>query len=74
MRSSHLSTIINRVKTCLYKVKNDAIEASKDPIFREAVRNLAEYQDTWNDFTNEEKVEADELYFRYFHLCGKVGT
>ena len=66
---SHLSTIILRVKRRLEVYDNDPQEAAKDPLFRQAVRNLQEYQETWNNQTPEEVKEADELYARYIHLC-----
>lgn len=66
---SHLGTIIMRVKRKLEVYDNDPQEASKDPLFRQAVKNLQEYQEAWNDQTQEEVKEADRLYARYIHLC-----
>ena len=60
---SHLSTIISRVKHRLSIYNNNEIEASKDPLFLQAVRNLMEYN--YPDFTPDERKEADLLYSKY---------
>jgi len=67
---SHLSTIINRVKNRLEEVyKGDPKKAGKDSLFRQAVNNLSEYIESWDDFTEEEQEEADMLYCQLIPYC-----
>jgi hypothetical protein len=63
---SHLSTIIHRVKRRLDEVyKGDVKRAAQDSLWRQSIRNLREYQESWTDQTEEEITEANRLYSMY---------
>jgi hypothetical protein len=40
----------------------------RDGLFLQSVRNLKEYQESWDNYTEEEQEEADRLFIRYSHL------
>jgi hypothetical protein len=67
--TSHLTTIIGRLKHRLEVAGGDPKKAGNDSFFRQSVRNLMEYQQAWTDFTKEEQKEADELYAKYSPYC-----
>jgi hypothetical protein len=62
---SYLSTIIGRVKHKIVIYKGDEKGLLEDSIFRQAVRNLEEYQETWKDWTPEEHKKADKLLTKW---------
>ncbi len=62
---SHLTTLINRVNNRL-KFQN-----SGDRLLQQSISNLREYVEIWEDYTEEEKRVADELYEKYKHLVGE---
>lgn len=63
---SHLSTLIYRVKRRLDEVyKGDVQRAAQDSLWRQSIRNLREYQESWTDQTEEEITEANRLYSMY---------
>lgn len=66
---SHLTTLCERVERRLRMYGGKEEEAAKSPIFRQEVRNLQEYQNEWDDFTEAEQVRADRLYGLFAHLC-----
>lgn len=51
---SHLSTIIHRV--------NKTLKRGHDQLLPKHVRNLREYVESWDDFSEEEYEVAEELY------------
>lgn len=61
---SHLSTIIERVKR-----RAEFQDREPDPMFEQAVINLMEYLDAWDDYTAEELNEALVLYDKYRPIC-----
>lgn len=63
---SHLATIIARVVNRLAIPYNgNEEEAAKDPLWLQSIRNLKEYQEHWQDQTEEEIKRADLLYEKY---------
>lgn len=71
---SHLSTIINRVVKRLDVHYCNILEASKDSLLKQSIRNLLEYQEAWSDFTEEEKEVADRLYALYAPLFPDINN
>ena len=69
-KSSHLSTIIQRVKNKVDSYGEDKDGLVKDNLFKQAVWNLKEYQEAWDDYTLEEKKEADALYWKHIDKIG----
>ncbi len=63
--SSHLGTIIARIKTFENKFNFDIDILKKEPLFLVAIRNTQEYQAHWNDQTPNEVNEANELWRKY---------
>ena len=67
---SHLSTIIRRVEQRLSEVfKGDPKKAGRDSLFKQSINNLQEYIESWDDYTKEEREEADILYCKYIQYC-----
>jgi len=63
---SHLSTIIKRVEIRVNPPDK------RDNLLLQSISNLKEYMDLWDNYTEEEKEKALELYEKYKYLL--LGT
>ena len=61
---SHLSTIMSRV----HRMAEQDGDKKKNSLMTQSVRNLKEYIEYWDDYTQEEEKEAMKLYNIWKHI------